>query len=64
MYLIAKACASGKLENCKCASHGKSDNSSNWQWGGCGDNTKFAKNFTYRFFQLRRKGGFMFTEEK
>ncbi|XP_028143243.1 protein Wnt-4 isoform X1 [Diabrotica virgifera virgifera] len=56
MYLVAKACAAGKLENCKCASHGKSDNSSNWQWGGCGDNTKFAKNLTFRFFQLRRKG--------
>ncbi|CAG9859247.1 unnamed protein product [Phyllotreta striolata] len=56
MYLVAKACAAGKLENCKCASHGKSDNSSNWQWGGCGDNVKFAKNYTYRFFQLRRKG--------
>ncbi|XP_057665373.1 protein Wnt-9a-like [Diorhabda carinulata] len=56
MYLVAKACAAGKLENCKCASHGKSDNSSNWQWGGCGDNTKFARNLTYRFFQLRKKG--------
>ncbi|KAG5880991.1 hypothetical protein JTB14_018001 [Gonioctena quinquepunctata] len=56
MYLVAKACAAGKLENCKCASHGKSDNSSAWQWGGCGDNTKFAKSFTYKFLKLRKKG--------
>ncbi|XP_018568873.1 protein Wnt-4-like [Anoplophora glabripennis] len=56
MYLVARACAEGKLSNCKCASHGKSDNSSKWQWGGCGDNTKFAKTFTNKIFQLKRKG--------
>nr|XP_023025367.1 protein Wnt-4-like [Leptinotarsa decemlineata] len=56
MYLVAKACASGKLENCKCASHGKSTNSTEWEWGGCGDNTKFAKKFTYKFLRLRKKG--------
>ncbi|KAJ8939679.1 hypothetical protein NQ318_016623 [Aromia moschata] len=55
MYLVARGCAEGKLANCKCASHGKSDNVSKWQWGGCGDNTKFAKTFTNKFMQLKRK---------
>ncbi|CAH1176100.1 unnamed protein product [Phaedon cochleariae] len=54
-YTVAKACAAGKLENCECASHGKSDNPAAWQWGGCGDNTRFARKFAYKFFQLRKK---------
>lgn len=56
MYTVAKACAAGKLENCNCASHGKSDNETSWIWGGCGDNTKYARSLTYKFFQLRKKG--------
>lgn len=58
MYQVAKACAGGKLQNCGCASHGKSDNPTQWQWGGCGDNTKFAKSFTNKFFQLKKKGNY------
>ncbi|KAF7272921.1 hypothetical protein GWI33_014327 [Rhynchophorus ferrugineus] len=56
MYVISRACAEGKLTNCKCASHGRSDNISKWDWGGCGDNTKYAKKLTKHFLQLRKKG--------
>ncbi|XP_060518443.1 protein Wnt-4 [Cylas formicarius] len=56
LYSVAKACAEGSLANCKCASHGKSTNVSEWQWGGCGDNSIHARALTKNFFQLRKKG--------
>ncbi|XP_030761408.1 protein Wnt-4 [Sitophilus oryzae] len=56
MYTVARACAEGKLANCKCASHGKSENSSDFEWGGCGDNIKYAKKLTKKILQLKKKG--------
>lgn len=56
-YNIAKACSSGNLENCACGSHGRSDKPSEWEWGGCSDNTRFARSFTNKFFQLKKKSG-------
>lgn len=55
VYAIARACATGQLRLCKCAAHGKSPNETEWQWGGCGDNTKFARKFTRSFLQLKKK---------
>lgn len=53
MYQIAKACSEGTLPGCKCGSMGKSNNSS---WiAGCSDNSKFAKKFTKKFLQLKKK---------
>lgn len=53
MYQIAKACSEGTLSDCKCGTIGKANNSS---WiVGCSDNTKFARKFTKRFLQLKKK---------
>lgn len=57
MYEIAKACSSGKLENCACGGHGRSNKPAEWEWGGCSDNTKFAKTFTNKFLQLKKRSG-------
>lgn len=34
MYVVAQACVEGKLSNCQCAGHPKSDNPLKWDWGG------------------------------
>ncbi|XP_044267624.1 protein Wnt-4 [Tribolium madens] len=54
-FSIARACSDGTLAGCQCGQHGKSLNSTEWQWGGCSDNIKFAKKFSTRFLQLRKK---------
>uniref|UniRef100_A0AAR5PFZ9 Protein Wnt n=3 Tax=Dendroctonus ponderosae TaxID=77166 RepID=A0AAR5PFZ9_DENPD len=56
MYVIAQACVEGKLSNCQCAGHPKSDNPLKWDWGGCSVNTKYASTFVEKFLQLKRKG--------
>lgn len=54
-FSIARACSEGSLAGCQCGDHGKTQNSTKWQWGGCSDNIKFAKKFTKKFLQLRKK---------
>lgn len=54
-YSVAKACSEGTLAGCKCGDHGKRANTVAWHWGGCADNFKFAKKFTKKFLQLRKK---------
>ncbi|RZC43292.1 wnt domain containing protein [Asbolus verrucosus] len=55
MFSVAKACSLGSLAGCKCGAHGKQKNST-WQWGGCADNSKYAKKITRKFLQLQKKG--------
>ncbi|CAH1368786.1 hypothetical protein MTP99_010272 [Tenebrio molitor] len=55
MFSVARACSEGTLAGCRCGDHGKPQNAS-WQWGGCGDNSKFAKKFTKKFLQLKKRG--------
>ncbi|KAJ3653898.1 hypothetical protein Zmor_013125 [Zophobas morio] len=55
-YSVARACSEGHLPGCKCGDPGKLPEGANWQWGGCSDNSKFAKKFTKKFLQMKKKG--------
>lgn len=46
---MARACASGLMYHCTCASHPQESPRSNFKWGGCGDNLKWGKNFAKKF---------------
>ncbi|KAL1514205.1 hypothetical protein ABEB36_003498 [Hypothenemus hampei] len=48
-YTLAKACSSGNLHQCTCAGRPNSPNVENFQWGGCGDNVRWASQFAKRF---------------
>nr|CAI5835353.1 unnamed protein product [Callosobruchus analis] len=65
MWLVARACAAGMLQDCACAETARKPSTGHahlnvsaggWRWGGCGDNTKFAKRMTSKFFQLKKRG--------
>ncbi|RZC41025.1 Wnt-11b-1-like, partial [Asbolus verrucosus] len=48
-YTMARACASGTLYHCTCASKPEEPPNSNFQWGGCGDNIRWGVYFAKRF---------------
>ncbi|CAG9768970.1 unnamed protein product [Ceutorhynchus assimilis] len=48
-YTLARACSNGNLHQCTCAGRPNSPNSDNFQWGGCGDNVRWASQFAKRF---------------
>lgn len=54
-YTMARACASGALYHCTCASKPNEPPSGNFQWGGCGDNLKWATHFAKRFIDNAEK---------
>ncbi|XP_028393131.1 protein Wnt-1-like isoform X2 [Dendronephthya gigantea] len=49
-YSISRACADRQLRSCTCdkSNEGVVDKDG-WQWGGCGDNIRFADKFARRF---------------
>uniref|UniRef100_A0AAR5P4J9 Protein Wnt n=2 Tax=Dendroctonus ponderosae TaxID=77166 RepID=A0AAR5P4J9_DENPD len=48
-YTLARACSSGNLHHCTCAGRPTSPNVDSFQWGGCGDNVRWASQFAKRF---------------
>ncbi|XP_072387263.1 protein Wnt-11b-1-like [Diabrotica undecimpunctata] len=48
-YTMARACSSGALYHCTCASKPTSLPNGQFQWGGCGDNVKWGAQFAKRF---------------
>nr|XP_023021002.1 protein Wnt-11b-1-like [Leptinotarsa decemlineata] len=48
-YTMARACSSGSLYHCTCASKPNIPSNEQFQWGGCGDNVKWGAQFAKRF---------------
>ena len=50
-YSISRACADGHLRSCTCDNPRKEGvvTEEGWQWGGCGDNIRFADKFARKF---------------
>ncbi|KAJ8920937.1 hypothetical protein NQ315_015730 [Exocentrus adspersus] len=48
-FTMARACSSGSLYQCTCASKPSSPTNGQFQWGGCGDNIKWGTQFAKRF---------------
>ncbi|XP_066258616.1 protein Wnt-11b-1-like [Euwallacea similis] len=48
-YTLARACSSGNLHQCTCAGRPTGPEAENFQWGGCGDNVRWASQFAKRF---------------
>lgn len=48
-YTMARACSSGALYHCTCASKPPAVPNGQFQWGGCGDNVQWGAQFTRRF---------------
>lgn len=49
VYTLARACSSGNLHQCTCASKPINSPTDSFQWGGCGDNVRWASQFSKRF---------------
>ncbi|XP_060516540.1 protein Wnt-11b-1-like isoform X2 [Cylas formicarius] len=54
-FAVARACSSGSLHRCTCASKPSSTPAINFQWGGCGDNIRWAAQFAKRFIDSVEK---------
>uniref|UniRef100_A0A3P9J1S5 Protein Wnt n=1 Tax=Oryzias latipes TaxID=8090 RepID=A0A3P9J1S5_ORYLA len=52
-HAIAKACSAGRMERCTCDEAPDLENRKAWQWGGCGDNLKYAYKFVKDFLGKR-----------
>ena len=50
-YSVSRACAVGELNSCTCDNPYKDGvvTKDGWQWGGCGDNIRFADKFARKF---------------
>ncbi|KAJ8942866.1 hypothetical protein NQ314_009930, partial [Rhamnusium bicolor] len=48
-FAMARACSSGALYHCTCASKPSNPTNGQFQWGGCGDNIKWGTQFAKRF---------------
>lgn len=48
-YSMARACASGALFHCTCATPPHDPPSGNFKWGGCGDNVRWGAQFAKQF---------------
>lgn len=55
-YSVARACAThnSNLAACGCGIHKKAHMNPSFKWGGCSDNTRYAKKFTTKFLQLKK----------
>lgn len=53
MHALAKACSAGRMERCTCDEAPDLENRKAWQWGGCGDNFKYANKFVKEFLGKR-----------
>lgn len=52
-HSVARACARHKLSNCNCAKENQDkEYTEAWRWGKCGDNTRYARQFTRKFLQI------------
>lgn len=54
-YTLARACSSGTLHHCTCSNPPGEPPGTNFKWGGCGDNLKYAKTFCKRFLDNAEK---------
>lgn len=52
-HAMAKACSAGRMERCTCDEAPDLENRKAWQWGGCGDNLKYANKFVKDFLGKR-----------
>lgn len=52
-HALAKACSAGRMERCTCDETPGLENRKAWQWGGCGDNLKYANKFVKDFLGKR-----------
>lgn len=52
-HALAKACSAGRMERCTCDEAPDLENRKAWQWGGCGDNLKYANKFVKDFLGKR-----------
>lgn len=50
-YSVSRACADGQLRSCTCDNPYKEGvvTKEGWQWGGCGDNIRYADKFARKF---------------
>lgn len=48
-FTLARACSSGSLQHCTCASKPEAPSNGQFQWGGCGDNVNWGAQFAKRF---------------
>ncbi|KAJ3654930.1 hypothetical protein Zmor_014081 [Zophobas morio] len=63
-YTMARACASGTLYHCTCASKPNEPPNGNFQWGGCGDNIYWGVYFAKRFIDNVEKLNFDKTRKR
>ncbi|KDR22144.1 Protein Wnt-11 [Zootermopsis nevadensis] len=56
-YTIARACSSGALFHCSCASPPRDPPNGNFKWGGCGDNVRWGSQFGKQFTDCAEKRG-------
>ncbi|XP_050308477.1 protein Wnt-11b-1-like isoform X2 [Anthonomus grandis grandis] len=54
-HTLARACASGNLHQCTCAGRPTNPNTEQFQWGGCGDNVRWASQFSKKFVDNMEK---------
>ncbi|XP_049602694.1 protein Wnt-9a [Syngnathus scovelli] len=52
-HAMAKACSAGRMDRCTCDEAPDLENRKAWQWGGCGDNLKYANKFVKDFLGKR-----------
>lgn len=53
IHALAKACSGGRMERCTCDEAPDLENRKAWQWGGCGDDFKYASKFVKEFLGKR-----------
>ncbi|KAJ9601226.1 hypothetical protein L9F63_000621 [Diploptera punctata] len=54
-YTVARACSSGSLFHCACASPPRDPPNGNFKWGGCGDNVRWGAQFGKQFTDSAEK---------
>lgn len=52
---MARACSSGYIHHCTCATPPNGPPNGNFKWGGCGDNFRWGMHFAKRFVDTMEK---------
>ncbi|XP_059489478.1 protein Wnt-11b-2-like [Neocloeon triangulifer] len=55
-HTVSKACATGALYDCPCATTPRTPPDGNFKWGGCGDNVAYGLTVSKKFLDVLERG--------